>query len=296
MDKPESLLSFYRNQLGDPVRNREDQDPFRIFDFDDCLNETQVQYRRRDFFKIALMEGNYLYHYADKTMEVSGSTMMFFNPDVPYKFEVLSERAAGYFCIFKETFFTERYKGNIRDLPMFNLGGKPGYVLNKTQDKFVTQVFKKMKSEIQSDYAFKLDLVRNYVAELIHYALKMQPSETLLPNIDANARITSVFKELLERQFPIETHNRRFKLRSPNDFAKFMSVHVNHLNRALKITTGKTTTEHIAQRLADEAKVLLKHSNWNISEISYMLGFEDSANFNHFFKKHTSLTPSSFRS
>jgi AraC family transcriptional regulator, transcriptional activator of pobA len=100
MEKPESLLSFYRNQLGNPVLNREDQDPFRIFDFDDCLQETDLQYRRRDFFKIALMEGKYLYHYADKTMEVSGSTLMFFSPDVPYKFEVLGE-AGGMFCIFR---------------------------------------------------------------------------------------------------------------------------------------------------------------------------------------------------
>ena len=295
MDKPESLLSFYRNQLGENVRNGEGQDPFRLFDFDDCLTENQVQYRRRDFFKIAIMKGNYLYHYADKTMEVSGSTLMFFNPDVPYKFEVLSEKAAGYFCIFREPFFTERYKGNIRDLPMFAVGGMPAYVLDQAQDAFVVDVFKKMKAEMQSDYAFKLDLVRNYVAELVHYALKMKPSETLLPNVDANARISSVFKELLERQFPIETNNKRFDLRSPNDFAKHMSVHVNHLNRALKITTGKTTTEHISERLTDEAKMLLKHSHWNISEISYVLGFEDSANFNHFFKKHTSVSPSSFR-
>ena len=39
----------------------------------------------------------------------------------------------------------------------------------------------------------------------------------------------------------------------------------------------------IAERNLQEAKILLKHSNWNISEISYVLGFEDSANFSHFF-------------
>ena len=282
MEKPESLLSFYRNQLGQ-VRHVEEQELFKLFDFADCLTETQVQYRRRDFFKIALMQGDYVYHYAEKTMEVSGSTLMFFSPDVPYKFEVRSEKPAGFFCIFRESFFTERYKGNIRDLPMFAPGGKPSYVLNKVQDKAVTQIFKKMKLEIESDYAFKLDLVRNYVAELVHYALKLKPSETLLQNIDANARITSVFKELLERQFPVDPTNKKFKLRSPHDFAKHLAVHVNHLNRALKTTTGKTTTEHISERLTDEAKILLKHSNWNISEISYVLGFENSANFTHFF-------------
>lgn len=145
------------------------------------------------------------------------------------------------------------------------------------------------------DYNFKLDLVRNYVAELVHYAMKMEPSETLIQSVDTNARITTVFKELMERQFPIETSNKRFKLRSPNDFASYMSVHVNHLNRALKKATGKTTTEHISERLTDGAKMLLKHTDWNISEIGYVLGFEDSANFNNFFKKSTNASPSAFR-
>jgi AraC-like DNA-binding protein len=40
---------------------------------------------------------------------------------------------------------------------------------------------------------------------------------------------------------------------------------------------------------------LLKHTNWNIAEISYSLGFEEPAHFNNFFKKQTNKTPSSFR-
>jgi AraC-like DNA-binding protein len=131
--------------------------------------------------------------------------------------------------------------------------------------------------------------------EMIHYTLKLQPTETLYQHTDANARITAVFTELLERQFPIESPSQRFTLRSAGDFAKQLAVHVNHLNRAIRSTTGKTTTEHIFERLANEAKVLLKHTNWNISEISYCLGFEEPAHFNHFFKKQTSMTPSAFR-
>jgi AraC-like DNA-binding protein len=178
---------------------------------------------------------------------------------------------------------------------MFIPGNKPSYALNKTQDKFVAQIFEKMIDEIKSDYVFKYDLIRNYIMEMIHYALKMQPTETLYQHIDANARITAVFTELLERQFPIESPTQRFTLRSARDFAEQLAVHVNHLNRAIRLTTGKTTTEHIFERLTSEAKTLLKHTNWNISEIGYSLGFEEPAHFNHFFKKQTSMTPSAFR-
>jgi AraC family transcriptional regulator, transcriptional activator of pobA len=44
-----------------------------------------------------------------------------------------------------------------------------------------------------------------------------------------------------------------------------------------------------------EAKILLKHSNWSVSEIAYALGFNEVTHFNNFFKKHTQLSPLKFR-
>ena len=178
---------------------------------------------------------------------------------------------------------------------MFAPGGLPFYQLDKKQDKHVAAIFKKMKEELESSYKFKFDLIRNYIMELVHYALKMRPAENVYEHTDANARITAVFTELLERQFPIESPAQQYNLRSAKDFAKQLNIHVNHLNRAIRTTTGKTTTAHISERLASEAKALLKHTDWNISEISYSLGFEEPAHFNHFFKKLTSTTPSAFR-
>jgi AraC family transcriptional activator of pobA len=74
-----------------------------------------------------------------------------------------------------------------------------------------------------------------------------------------------------------------------------LTIHVNHLNRALKETTQKTTSEIIAERILQEAKILLKHTDWNISEIAYSLGFEEPTHFNNFFKKNIQLTPRQFR-
>jgi len=72
-------------------------------------------------------------------------------------------------------------------------------------------------------------------------------------------------------------------------------VHVNHLNKVLKETTGKTTTEIISGRVLQEAKILLKQTDWNISEIAWSLGFEQLSNFSNFFRKHTSQAPNGFR-
>lgn len=298
MANRESLEDFYQhkfNWLSDNLK--QDIGHFNVFRVEDTLapGATPIHYARRDFYKISLIRGRTVYHYSDKSIETDGTALMFFNPNVPYTYESLQDDRSGYFCIFKESFFTESLRTNINELPMFATGSKPAYMLNKTQDKHVSAIFKKMLDEINSDYKFKYDLLRNYVTEMIHYALKMQPSEMLYQHTDANARITAIFTELLERQFPIETTHQRFTMRSARDFADKLAVHVNHLNRAIRETTGKTTTDHIAERLLGEAKALLKHTNWNIAEISYSLGFEEPAHFNNFFKKHTSSTPSSYR-
>jgi AraC family transcriptional activator of pobA len=294
----ETLEEFYQHKFNWlPDNLGQEIGHFNVFKLEDCYrpDAPPVKYSRRDFYKISLTRGKNLVHYADKSIETDGPTLLFFNPNVPYTVEKLDDINDGFFCIFKESFFTEMLRNNLHDLPMFMHGGKPTYALNADQDAYAAQVFERMVGEIDSEYRFKYDLLRSYVTELIHYALKIQPTETVYQHPDANTRITAIFTELLERQFPIESPSQRFALRSAKDYADQLSVHVNHLNRAIRQTTGKTTTHHIFERLTSEAKALLRHTNWNIAEISYSLGFEEPAHFNNFFKKQTSTTPSSFR-
>ncbi|MDN3550413.1 helix-turn-helix domain-containing protein [Mucilaginibacter aquaedulcis] len=295
----ETLEEFYKNKFDWlPDNLQQNIGHFNVFRIEDCIGPKatkQVTYNRRSFYKISLMHGDNIIHYADQSIKLSGASLMFFSPHVPYTFEHMSDNRTGFFCIFTEAFFAERFRGGLSELPMFALGAKPVYALTPQQCEYVSGLFMKMLEEINTSYDFKYELIRNYVTELAYYALKTQPSENLYKHANAKSRITSVFTELLERQFPIETPSQRFMLRSANDFAQRLSVHVNHLNRAIRETTGKTTTDHIAERLLNEAKSLLRHTDWNVSEIGYCLGFEEPTHFNNFFKKQTQQTPTSFR-
>jgi AraC-like DNA-binding protein len=167
----------------------------------------------------------------------------------------------------------------------------PVFFLDQRQQEEVAYIYQRMFEEMASDYAYKFDVLRAHLQLLIHQALKVQPAEHLERPMDAATRITFQFLELLERQFPIDTEETALQLKTANDFAAKLSVHVNHLNRALKEVTGKTTTEHISARVIREATALLRHSDWNIAQIAYGLGFEYPAYFNLFFKKHTGVTP-----
>lgn len=253
----------------------------------------EIPYSRKDFFKISLIIGKNRANYADKTIEIDRQAILFANPQIPYNWEYLAEEQAGYFCVFTEEFFNQF--GKIKDYPVFKPGGNPIFFLNDEELGRVKGIFLRIIEEINSDYQYKYDLIRALVVELIHTAQKLQPATITQSNQNAHTRISSIFLELLERQFPIESVGQQVNFRSPVDYANQLSLHVNYLNRALKETVGKTTSQLIGERIAQEAKTLLKHSDWNISEIGYSLGFEEAPHFINFFKKYTQLTPKSFR-
>jgi AraC-like DNA-binding protein len=203
---------------------------------------------------------------------------------------------SGHFCVFTPEFMLKSKTGMaIDELPIFRPDGFPIFQLSDENVAEIKGIFKKMHREIASDYAYKYDLLRNYVLELIHYGQKLQPATALYSTHNAASRVSSLFLELLERQFPIESPNQKLNLRTAKDYADRLAVHVNHLNKVLKDHTGKTTTEIISSRVTQEAKILLKQTDWNVSEIAYSLGFEEVAHFSNFFKKQMSLSPLMFR-
>ena len=268
---------------------------FKIFQIESDSNATRI-YSRKDFYKICLTTGKSIIHYADRSFEQEGTILFFGNPHIPYSWETISTSYVGYTCLFSEEFLkaSERSESLLQS-PLFKIGGTPILKITEKQRDFLNTIFQKMIDEQQSDYTYKDDLVRNYIHLIIHEALKMQPSENYDQHKNAASRITSVFLELLERQFPIETADHPLELKTAQDYAKSLSIHVNHLNRAVKEITGKSTTTHIAERIVTEAKALLQHTNWTIAEIAYALGFEYPTYFNNYFKRITGTIPSSVR-
>jgi AraC family transcriptional activator of pobA len=253
-------------------------------------------YNRKDFYKICLTTGKSIVHYADRSFEHEGTILFFGNPHIPYSWETLSTTYVGYTVLFSEEFFSAVDRSErLQHSPLFKIGGTPIIKIEEDKRAFLNSIFLKMIEEQKSDYVYKDDLIRNYINLIIHEALKIQPSSDFDQHKNAAGRLTAVFFELLERQFPVETTDRPLQLRTAQDYALALNVHANYLNRAVKEITGKPTTAHITERIITEAKALLLHTSWNISEIAYALGFEYPTYFNNFFKKMTGTNPTAFR-
>jgi len=258
-----------------PANLKKEIGHFNVFRLDETLNKAYPPaYRRIDFFKVSLVMGKNRFGYADRTVDLDGKALVFSNPMIPFLREQLSDNQSGYFCLFTESFF--RQFGHFREYPLFQPGSVPVFALDDEQAADVGAIFEKMLTELNSDYAYKYDVLRNLVFEIVHLALKMQPAATsIYADSNASTRISSLFTELLERQFPIESPSQQVVLRAPSQYAAQLSVHVNHLNRALRLVSGKTTSRLIAERLTQEAKSLLLHTNWNVGEVAWCLGFEE---------------------
>ena len=299
--KSKSIEEFYQeiNTL-QPEGISKEFGHFNVFDVAEVskrIRETKIMpYDRRAYYKISLINGRNQAEYADKIINIEKTALLFGTPKIPYHWQPLDTNQTGHFCVFTEAFLMKTKSGIVLDeLPIFKANSIPVFQLSEEEQLEIETIFKKIHKEINSNYVFKYDLIRNYVLELIHFGQKLQPATSLVSTQNAATRVASLFLELLERQFPIESPHQELQLRFAKDYADQLSVHVNHLNTILKETTEKTTTQLIASRITQEAKYLLKQTDWQISEISNALGFEEVAHFSNFFKRQTSFSPNNFR-
>lgn len=268
---------------------------FKAFRIEQDSNATRI-YSRKEFYKICLTTGKSRIHYSDKSFEQEGTILFFGNPHIPYSWETISTSYVGYTILFSSDFFKNSERSeSLQQSSFFKIGGTPVLKINPGQRDFLNTIFEKMIAEQESSYLYKDELIRNYISLIIHESLKLEPSDNFNPNKNAASRLASVFLELLERQFPIETTDTPLTLKTAQQYAQQLNVHVNYLNRAVKEVTDKSTTAHISERIITEARALLQHTDWSIAEIAYALGFEYPTYFNNFFKKLTGTNPKSLR-
>jgi AraC-like DNA-binding protein len=304
-----TIKDFYSQLLGDSCPDidkflkeniHQDIGHFNVFDIAEISKKfrarSEVPYNRRTFYKVSLIQGHNRVEYANKTIEIKDCALLFASPKIPYNFIQLDSKQSGFFAVFTKDFLSPLNIGvEIDKLPAFSTNSDFVFQITMEQFEELKSIFIKMSSEVSSNYIYKFDLLRILLMELIHYGQKLQPLAPVKRGTNAATRITALFIELLELQFPVEDASQVLQLRIPKDYADYLGVHVNHLNSVLKETTGKPTREIISSRIVQEAKILLKHTQWNISEIAFTLGFNEVAHFSNFFKKHCQLSPQEFR-
>ena len=82
---------------------------------------------------------------------------------------------------------------------------------------------------------------------------------------------------------------------SPSEYADALNISPKALAKISKDYFNKTLTSIISERIIIEAKRELYLTNKSIKEISSELGYDDEFYFSRFFKKNTSISPTTYR-
>ena len=80
-----------------------------------------------------------------------------------------------------------------------------------------------------------------------------------------------------------------------HDVARALNVSPNYLSGVLQTLTGRSTQDHIHERVIARAKTILSTTHRPVSEIAYALGFQHPQSFSKLFRAKTGQSPSNFR-
>ena len=102
-------------------------------------------------------------------------------------------------------------------------------------------------------------------------------------------------QEELFRRFIALVNQHSKHERNVNFYADKLCLTPHYLSSVIRETSGQTVMQWINQAVILEAKVLLKHSNLLVFQISDELNFPNPSFFSKFFKRMTGMTPAEYQ-
>ena len=194
----------------------------------------------------------------------------------------------GYYCHFDIELLNDRSNSNnlFNEFPFLEFNSYPLVTIDTQSKTYIIPLLERLLIEYKANNNSRLDIFRTYLLALF---TELKPFiETSRPvTKNAASQITEHFKKALSKYI----YNKNKII----DYAELLSISPNHLNKCVKNTLGKSAHELLNEMLLLEAKVLLKQTNLNITEIAYKIGKNELTDFARFFKAKTGLKPSEYR-
>ncbi|WP_298732958.1 AraC family transcriptional regulator [uncultured Chitinophaga sp.] len=194
----------------------------------------------------------------------------------------------GYLCSFHEDILTGKFGGSelLKDFEFLQVWGNPRIVLPQQTSRFILHLFRRILHEYTQNGLNTPNIIQPYfIALLCEANTAYQPVSASTQTMAVN--LTNRFKALLFAN--IRQHH------LVSDYAALLNISPNHLNKTVKMITGKSPGKWIDETIVLEAKVLLSQTRFSISEIAAEVGIDDQSYFTRLFKKYEGLTPSEFR-
>lgn len=273
-----------------PIQKLLDGEFLRVTRLHKDLNKLSVIPHRHDHYELMLVTQGEGIHYIDfRPYEVKANRLYFIQPGQVHLIDDFDRD--GWLVMFGEEMFK-------RFLNIHHHENETGLI-----DTYTPVPFIEVNLQLGKIIAFIIDQLQHELARprpdtqiMLHYTsllLLHANKEHIVqyPQVQGAGQNRGLFHQLKQL---IEQHFKQQHLAS--FYAEALAVDIKKLNGICRDATKLTVFELLQQRLLTESKILLQTSERSVKEVSYELGFNDPAFFGRFFKKHTGLTPASFRS
>lgn len=169
------------------------------------------------------------------------------------------------------------------------LSGQLNLSLHVTDDELKKiDTFFSLMWNILQEPVFQRDIIQNLLMALLNYIEYIQRKKQTTVQIPSR-------QEALFQRFITLVNAHCKQERNVGFYADKLCLTPRYLNTVIKQVSQQTVMEWINQAIIMEAKVLLKHSNLLVYQISDELQFATPSFFCKFFKKMTGMTPQEYQ-
>lgn len=239
-------------------------------------------------------EGNYTTD--EQKFEYKSNTIYFTNPGHIKAFEFYRLEDA-YLITFSEEFLkTNNNQNAFADFPFLLSETVAPQKPNETQYQEIEILYLQIFKEHKNNSPYKYKIISNLLIVLL---LKIKDLfwQDYLPLEEGNnqSKIVKTFKENLEIHYRKLVENESSEILQSQDYSNLQQLNSSYFSQVIKSKTGKSPSQWITEKTVSLAKSLLINSSKSIKEITFSIGFTETAHFSNFFKKNTGLSPSAFR-
>lgn len=218
--------------------------------------------------------------------------LVFVSPNqiVTWELNEVENNSNSYMMLFKPEFLpvANSVFSLYENFPFFNNNTISSYQLNTKQKQFILTYFEKINAEYKLDKVDSLEIIKAYLSLLLFHSKRELKFSDNISYLKSRAEeITFNFENTIKKT--------QRKKQSIGYYADKLNISSIYLSECVKKVTTKTAKQIINEYLILEAKSYLKQSSNSISEIAYLLGFEDNSNFVKYFKTQTKMTPTVYR-
>ena len=169
----------------------------------------------------------------------------------------------------------------------------PVFHLTDSEMAELKNYFMLIKENVTSDDYFRVDTTKRLLAAYLYKLGSILYRHR--PELQAEAAKPLKREEILFKEFIRLVGEYHRKERRVDFYAEQLFLSPKHFSTVIKKVSGKTAGQWIDDYVILEAKTLLKYSPMSIQEVAYYMNFPNPSFFGKYFKHHTGMSPSEYK-